>query len=161
MKPKEVAVSITMNDVRARLDPDEVDYLEARKLGPEAIPFLMELVQGEDLGLASKAACLASMIASDQSRAVLEAAAKSKEIVVRVAAAAGIRHLSEVDAEKVANLLINDSDAGVRKVVLKSVADFKSPNIVTMVRKLAEKDPEPFVRDLAASTAKKMKIKTK
>lgn len=54
-------MSITMNDVRALLDPDEVDYSEAQKLGPEAIPFLMELVQGGDLGLASKAAYLQRM----------------------------------------------------------------------------------------------------
>lgn len=77
-------MSVTMNDVRARLDPDEVDYLEARKLGPEAAPFLMQLVQGGNLALASKAAYLASMISGDQSMSVLEAAATSKETVVRV-----------------------------------------------------------------------------
>ena len=63
---------ITMKDVRAWLDADEVDYENAKKLGSAAIPFLMELVQGGDLGLASKATYLASMIKSEQSAAVLE-----------------------------------------------------------------------------------------
>ena len=150
---------ITMKDVRARLDPDEVDYLEARKLGPRAIPFLLELVQGGDLGLASKAAYLASTILSARSTAVLETAAASKEAVVRVAAASGLRNLSEKDAEKVMDLMKNDPDAGVRKVLVKSVSALKSARLAAKVREMAEQDPEPFVRDLAASSVKKMKKK--
>jgi len=147
-----------MKDVRAQLDPDEVDYSEARKLGPEAIPFLMELVQGRDLGLASKAAYLASMISSDRSTAVLESAAVSKEAVVRVAAASGVRNLPEVDAEKVMELLRNDHDAGVRSVLVKSVSKFKSPRMAAKIQEIAEKDPEQFVRDLAVTTVRKMKM---
>jgi len=55
------------------------------------------------------------MILSNRSRVVLEAAAVSKETVVRVATASGIRNLSEVDAGKVMELMTNDPDAGVRK----------------------------------------------
>jgi HEAT repeat protein len=161
MKHKEVTMSITLSDVRARLDPDEVDYSKARRLGPDALPFLMELVKGGDLNLASKAAYLASMISSDQSMAVLEAAAASKETVVRVAAASGIRNLLEADAEKILKLMKNDPDSGVRKVVLKSVPNFRSPQLVAKVQEMAEKDPEPFVRDLAASTLKKLRRKRK
>ncbi len=148
---------ITMQSVRARLDPDEPDYAEARNLGPEAVPLLLELVQGEDAGLASKAAYLASMIVSDRSRAVLEAAATSKLAVVRVAAASGIRNLPEADAERVMELMRTDPDVGVRKVILKSVARFTSPQIAAKVQAMAERDPEPFVRDLAASTVKLMR----
>ena len=83
---------ITMEDVRAWLDADEIDYANAKELGPEAIPFLMELVQGGDLGLASKATYLASLIKTEQSAAVLEVAAARNEPVLRVAAASGIRN---------------------------------------------------------------------
>ncbi len=154
-------MAITMKDVRARLDPDEVDYSKARKLGPEAIPFLMELVQGGNLGLASKAAYLASMILSPRSLAVLKKAAESKEAVVRVAAASAIRNLSEANAAKVMEMIGNDPDPGVRKVALKSASRFKSPRLAAKVQKMAEKDPEPFIRDLAAGTVKEMKIKKK
>jgi HEAT repeat protein len=145
-----------MENVRAVLTPDEVNYSEAQKLGPEAIPFLKELVGGGDLNLASKAAYLASLIASDQAVEVLEAAATSQEPVVRVAAASGIRNLPEVHAERVMERLQDDPDAGVRKVTLKSVSEFRSPQLVAKVQRIAEADPEPFVRDLAVSTVERM-----
>jgi HEAT repeat protein len=168
-------MSITMNDVRAQLDPDEVDYSYAQKLGTDALPFLMDLVKGGDLALASKAALvkggdlalaskaayLASLIASDQSTAVLTEAATSQEVVVRIAAASGIRNLPEVEAEKVMKLVSNDPDLGVRKVVLKSVAEFKSPRMAAKLQEMAENDPEPFVRELATSALKAMQEKLK
>ncbi|HLB70695.1 MAG: HEAT repeat domain-containing protein [Candidatus Methanoperedens sp.] len=149
-------MSINMKDVRAQLDPDEPDYAEAAKLGPDAIPFLKELVNGKDTMLASKAAYLASLIKSDRSVSVLEAAAGSREPVVRIAAASGIRNLSEQDASRVSDLLIEDQDTGVRKVTLKSISNFRSPGLVAKVKKLADKDPEPFIRDLASSTVRRM-----
>jgi len=152
-------MAITLMDVRARLEPDEVDYLSARKLGPQAIPFLMELVQGGDLALASKAAYLASMILSPRSAAVLEKAAASQEAVVRVAAASAIRNLSAADAEKVMDLMKNDPDAGVRKVVLKSVSLLKSRRLSMKAKNMAQEDPEPFIRDLARGPAKGTKKK--
>ncbi len=150
-------MSITMKNVRTWLDADEVDYAKAKRLGSAAIPFLLELVQGGDMGLASKATYLASMIESDQSAAVLETAATSRESILRVAAASGIRNLPEVQAEKVLDLLRNDPDAGIRKVMLKSVDRFKSPQLAAKLQQIAETDPEPFIRELAASTSKKMK----
>ena len=152
---------ITMQDVRKWLDADEVDYTKAKRLGSAAIPFLMELVQGGDLGLASKATYLASLIKSEQSAALLETAAARNEPVLRVAAASGIRNLPEAQAEKVLDLLINDPDAGIRKVMLKSVDRFRSPQVATKLQRVAETDPEPFIRELASSIVKKMKRKRK
>lgn len=150
-------MSVTMKDVRAYLDPDEPDYAEAAKMGPDAISYLKELVNGPDIMLASKAAYLASLIKSDKSVSVLEAAAGNREPVVRVAAASGLRNLSEQDAGKVSDLLIEDRDTGVRKITLKSISGFRSPKMIAKVQKLAEKDPESFIRDMAFSAVSKMK----
>ena len=49
-------MSVTMEDVRAALDPDEVDYPEASRLGPGALPHLMTLVQEAEPGLEGVAA---------------------------------------------------------------------------------------------------------
>ena len=146
---------VSMQDVRAALDPDEVDYDKAKRLGAPAVPFLMELVQGADLALASKATYLASLIKSDQSVAVLEAAAARDEPVLKVAAASGIRNLSITHANRVLDLLKSEPDVGVRKVAVQSAATFKSPTIVAKLRQIAQTDPEPFLRDLAASNVKK------
>ena len=140
---------VTMKDVRAWLDADEVDYANAKKLGPAAIPFLMELVQGGDLGLASKATYLASLIKSDQSASVLETAAVRNEPVVRVAAASGIRNLAEDQAERVLDLLRSDPDAGIRKAAVKSAERFRSLQVAAKLQQMAEANPESFVRELA------------
>jgi hypothetical protein len=148
-----------MTDVRARLDAEEVDYENAKKLGTAAIPFLMELVQGQDLGLASKATYLASLINTEQSTTVLEMAVARNEPVLRVAAASGIRNLPEVQAERLLDLLSKDPDAGIRKVVLKSAQQFRSLEVQEKLQTMAETDPEPFVCELAGSIVKEMKSK--
>lgn len=151
-------MAITMMDVRFWLDPDEVDYTSAkRKLGSAAIPYLMELVRGADLGLASKATYLVSMIKSDQTPEVMKAAAKSSEPLLRVAAASGIRNLPSVQAVMMVDELIDDQDVGVRNVLVKSAARFRSRQMVARMQKMAEMDPEPFVRELAESTVRSMK----
>ena len=154
-------MSITMQAVRAWLDADEVDYANAKKLGSAAIPFLMELVQGGDLGLASKATYLASLIKSKQSADVLEAAAARDEPVVRVAAASCIRNLSQTQAEHMLDRMIDDPDVGIRKVALTSAVNLTSPKVAAKLQQMAETDPEPFVRELAASTVKTMKKRSK
>jgi HEAT repeat protein len=146
-----------MEDVRAALDPEEPDYAEAQKLGPEAAPHLKELVQGPDLGLASKAAYLASLIESEGSLEVLTIAATSAEPVLRVAAASAIRNLPERDAERVMDLVMEDKDAGVRKVTLRSAAQLRSPRLAAKIRKLAEHDPESSIRALATEIEEEMK----
>jgi len=152
---------ITMKDVRTWLDAEEVDYNKAKTLGAAALPFLMELVQGGDLGLASKATYLTSLIKSPKSAAVLAKAAARSEPVVRVAAASAIRNLSEVQAGKLLDLLKDDPDAGIRKVMLKSAERLRSPKVAAKVQRMAKADPEPFVRELAASTVASMTRKRK
>lgn len=148
---------ITMEDVLAVLTQDEVDYARAQQLGPEAVPFLDQLVRGEDLNLASKAAYLASLIESDRSAEVLAAAAARPETVVRVAAASGVRNLKEPEAERLIDRLQHDADPGVRKVLVNSAAAFRSPRVAERVRRIAEEDPEPFVRESAARSVERMR----
>lgn len=148
---------VTMKDVLAVLEPDEVDYGKAKKLGPEALPFLLELVKGGDPGLASKATYLASLIGTDHAMGVLEAAAASHEPVLRVAAASGIRNLPEVQAEKVLDLLRKDPDVGVRKVLLKSAGRLRSAEVEVKLQQMAETDPEPLLREMAAGAVNEMK----
>ena len=144
-------MAITMKDVRAWLDPDEPNYAGAKSLGPAALPFLLELVRGGDLGLGSKATYLASLIASDKSVEVIEAAAGTNEPILRVAAASGLHNLKPAHAERVLNTLKADSDPGVRKVMVKSASQVSTPGIAAVLRQIARSDPEPFVRTTTAA----------
>jgi len=155
-------MAITMKDVRAWLDADEPDYAGAKQaLGTAAVPFLLQLVQGGDLALASKATYLASMIQSAQSPAVVHAAAQSREAILRVAAASCIRNLPLVQAEKVLDSLKGDPDAGVRKVAVKSATRFTSARVAAKLELMAQSDPEPFVREQAISTVKEIRAKVR
>lgn len=145
-------MQVTMQDICAWLDAEEVDYVRASQLGPDALPLLRELIQGADPALASKSTYLVSLIRSEESVAALETAATSQELVVRVAAAAALRNLPEVQAERVLDRLSDDSDAGVRKVLLKSASKFRSPEIEAKLQRMAETAPESFIRELATST---------
>jgi HEAT repeat protein len=139
-----------MEEIRGWLDPDEVDYGRAARLGPDALPLLHELAQGSDVMLASKAAYLASLIGGEGSMAVLTAAARHSEPAVRVAAASGLRNLEESALERLAEPLLDDEDVGVRKVALHSVAGFESAPLRERVQRMAQEDPEPAIRELAA-----------
>jgi HEAT repeat protein len=152
-----IGMPLTIETVRAELAPDEPDYSKAAELGQDAIPYLKQILDGSDTMLASKATYLASLIRSEESLALLEAAAKNREPIIRIAAASGLHNLSEHDVTRVSNLLIEDKDVGVRKVTLKSISNFRSSTLIEKVQKLAERDPEPFLRDLAANTLAAMK----
>ena len=151
-------MAITMMDVRSWLDPEEPDYAGAKKkLGAAAMPYLMELVQGADLALASKATYLASMIKSEQTPQVIQIAAESNEPLLRVAAASGMRNLPSRQAAKVLESLKDDQDVGVRKVMLKSAGHFRSREIAAKLKLMSKSDPEESIRDLAATTAAEMR----
>ena len=143
-------MAITMQDVRVWLDPDEPNYAgAARSLGPAALPLLLELVRGGDLGLASKATSLASRIQSDKSVEVLAAAAATTEPILRVAAAGALHYLKPAHAERLLTALKTDPDPGVRKVMVKSAAQVKSPRAAALLKQMSAADPEPFVREKA------------
>ncbi|CUU54898.1 HEAT repeat-containing protein [Parafrankia irregularis] len=145
-------MAVTMNDVRARLDPEEVDYTSAARLGAEALPLLAELVRGNDTMLASKAAYLASLIPGEERLPVLGAAAASPHPRVRVAAATGLRNLDEADADALAQRLLRDEDVGVRKQSVRAAAVFSSPVLTERIRQIAQDDPEIALRHIAAAS---------
>jgi hypothetical protein len=113
-------MSVTMEDVRAALAPEEPNYSAAAKLGPEALPHLARLAAEAEPGLAAKATYLASLIDSPRSAEVLRIAAQSPQVTVRVAAAAALRNLPGDRGGELVTLLAQDGDGGVRKLALRS-----------------------------------------
>lgn len=107
-------MSVSMEDVRKVLDPDEPDYAAAAQLGEDALPHLEELVRGNDPMLASKATYAASLISGGAD--AVATAADSEDPIVRVAAAAAARNLTPERAEPLLRRLSDDEDAGIRKV---------------------------------------------
>ena len=148
---------VTMKDVRAFLDSEEVDYNSAKKLGPAALPFLQELAEGGNLALATKAVYLASLIKGTAARAIVERAAQSPEVLLRVTAASGIKNMSERQSGKIFYALIDDEDPGIRKVAMNSAAHFTTQKALKKLSKLASSDKESFLRELATRQVARMK----
>jgi len=140
---------ITMQQVLGRLDTDEPDYAALATLGPEAVPHLKVLVRSDDPGVAAKAAYLASLIETDESLEVVEAASASPHETVRVAAAAGLRNLAPAQAGPTVERLLDNEDAGVRKQALQAVTALGMSDLEPKVKKMAAEDPEEGLRQLA------------
>jgi HEAT repeat protein len=147
-----------MEQVINQLDREEPDYLQAARLGEEALPHLIALIQGSDLGLAVKAASLAGIINADQSPTALKMAAGHAQPVVRVAAAAAAFHLAPAAASEVLIKLLDDSDVGVRKLALKSVPEDATPLLRAKIQELTTSDPENFVRTLSSEVFSRLKF---
>ncbi|MDR7161734.1 hypothetical protein [Arthrobacter sp. BE255] len=111
-------MSVSMQEVRRLLDPEEPNYDASAALGPEALPHLAQLIRGDDVMLASKATYAASLIQGGAG--AVESAAESGNPIIRVAAAAAARNLPTQESQQVLARLSDDQDAGIRKVARKS-----------------------------------------
>lgn len=140
---------VTMKQVVDALLPEEPDYqAAAASLGPEVLPLLRQLVEGDNLELATKAASLAGHFEGGQAIAVLHVAAASALPSVRVAAAAAARNLPSEQASRVLTALVADSDAGVRKVAMSAVPPDASDELRAALMKAA-----PHTADVQAASA--------
>ncbi len=143
-------MAITIEEVRSALEPEEPDYTKAAKnLGPEALTHLERLIAGDHPMLASKAAYLAGLIGTERSVEILERAARSSDVRIRIAAAAAARNLPPESASDVLLTLIDDSDIGVQKVALKSVPSNPSVELKSRIEGLSAGRSESPIRRLS------------
>lgn len=139
---------VTMEQVINQLDREEPNYAQASQLGEEAIPHLIILIQGEDVGLATKAASLAGIINTDQSATALEVAVRHPNPLIRIAAAASAQNLTTIPSSLALELL-DDSDVGVRKWTLKSLKIRHPAGVRERVEEIIRSDLDAGIRDRA------------
>ena len=149
-------MSVDREEIVPALLPDEINYpAAARFLGDEAELILTELVQGDDVVPASRAATLAKHLSSRSARPVLESAAVHQDPVVRVAAAAALQEQAEI-ANDLAGSLLRDPDAGVRKWALRSLQALKLPGWRQRVDEMATHEEVPAIKKLAREAARQL-----
>lgn len=108
-------------ELLAFLRQDELDYPEgALKFGEAALPFLSELVASSDENLAMKAAYLVGYIEGDAADQILEKAANTGSVPIRVAAAFGAKNRKSSTAESILTRALGDSNPSVVKFALLS-----------------------------------------
>jgi hypothetical protein len=109
-------VPLTLDDILNFIDREEPEYGAAAAVGDAALPFLADLVTGDDQARATKSASLAGVIGTPGAAQVLNRAAQHANAGVRVAAAAGGRPMAPELVAEMLGRLAEDPDVGVRRV---------------------------------------------
>jgi HEAT repeat protein len=144
---------LTRDDVVFALNTGDEPSQILDRLGPGVLPFLPTLIADVgNPGLAVRAAYLAGFIEVPAALQALAAASRSPLEVVRVAVASAFARLSVAGQRGLADALLRDESAHVRRVALDGlVAGSATARPVTsLLRRLAEKDPDVQVRESAA-----------
>lgn len=139
---------------RIRRDLDRDDGLDydglAQRFGPWAVEALSTVVCADRPRLAAGAITLAARIEGGAGFPVVAQGSASGHEVVRVAAAASARRLPRDLATPIVARLLGDRDVGVRGHAVRSAVRIGVPELVERVRAIAERDPSPGLRELAA-----------
>jgi hypothetical protein len=112
---------VSYAQLKAMLDVDEPDYAALAEVAAGAMSHLRKLAASPDVAVASKAVSLAGFIDDADSVAVVKVAAKSRQPVVRVAAAHAASLMSgSPEMASVVNKLLDDRDIGVVKAATRA-----------------------------------------
>ena len=158
-------MAVEMEQVKAVLDAEEPDYPGAVKsLGADALPHLERIITGDHTGLAAKAAYLAGLIGTDKCLPAMNKAAASGQAVVRLAAAAAAQYMPDEYRDSLVLQLVDDADAGVQKVAMRSAPAMAVMSDALKSRVMAlgkTADKAPAVKPSVKKAAKKVAAKRK
>jgi HEAT repeat protein len=119
---------VSYAQLKALLDVDEPDYAKLATRVAGAMHHLRKLAASDDPSVASKAVSLAGIIADADSIAVVADAARSRNALVRVAAAHAASLLPDSpQAARVVSKLLGDDDIGVAKIAVRAAARQSDP----------------------------------
>jgi len=139
-------MAVTREQVLNYLGREEPPYRAAAGLGTGALPHLLAIAKGPDLGLAAKAVSLAGHIAGGAD--VVKVGIRHKNMAVRVSAAAAIQHLDRVPAD-LARRALSDPAPQVRKWGLRSAAARPAASLKPDLERIAKEDPDEMLRSNA------------
>lgn len=148
-----------LDELLAFLRQDELDYpAAALKFGEDALPFLKDLVGGSDENLAMKAAYLVGYIQGEAADQILEEAAATGSVTLRVAAAFGAQKRGSAAAEKILKRSLEDSSPSVVKFALQSVQASKlGAALKSRIDSISKNFLDDDVKAVAGDMIKKMK----
>ena len=153
-------MALTRAEILEWLAGVEPDYVAASTVaGVDDLPLLATMVTEPNVSVAARAASLVAQIsqdpaASDAAVAALAAAALHPEPLVRAAAAAGVSGLAEIDAAvDLLKQLLEDTDAGVRRMALRKLSTPLPPALVGFVHTASEPPHDGADPLTAAATA--------
>lgn len=147
------------DELLAFLRQDELDYpAAALKFGAAALPFLKELIASSDENLAMKAAYLVGYIEGDAADQILEEAAATGSVPIRVAAAFGAQKRNSAAAEAILKRSLEDSSPSVVKFALQSAKASKLGSALkTKIDHISKNFLDDNIKLAASDVLKKLK----
>ena len=116
-------MAVSYAELKAKLDVDEPDYAALAVIAAGAMQHLRKLAASDDVSVASKAVSLAGIIGDTGSVAVITDAARSREAIVRVAAAHAASLLpASAQAARIVTRLLDDRDIGIVKIAARAAS---------------------------------------
>ena len=151
-------MAVTRERVLQLLDSEEPDYRAAAiEAAGDSWDVLEAMVQEADVSIAARAASLVATLAqnpalSSQAVPAIGKAAAHADANVRAVAAFAATRVGPSGDDIVTDLL-EDADAGVRRLAFRGLAPPLAPPIAVAVQTLAAGDPDPGVQSAAVSLA--------
>lgn len=144
-------MAMTLAQLREQLSSIEIDAATYDGIGPSDVPVLDQLVSDPETWIAGRAIFALSQVRTPTALAILARAAADPRPEIRVAVAASTRNLAPEDANGLLLRGLSDTELGVRKFAIRSVAPAHSPAVQTRLRELETADPAPAIRAAATS----------
>ena len=146
---------ISYAELKAKLDVDEPNYPALAEMAAGAMQHLRKLAASADVSLASKAVSLAGIIGGTDSIGIVGSASKSRDILVRVAAAHASTLLPDSpQAARLVSKLLDDKDVGVIKLATRAAARLSDRGVAAKAQR-AGKRMEAMVRATAAQKSRR------
>lgn len=150
---------ITLDQLRRQLSDIEPTEATFSGIGPSEIPLLTQLLKDPEHWMTARAVFALSRIADDGAVAQIRKALAHPRPEVRVAIAESASYLTPKDSDVVLEALLNDKDAGVRKVAIRSISVENSPSIQARLKTIETEDPVFLMRDVARAKRRALENK--
>jgi HEAT repeat protein len=149
---------VSYAQLKALLDVDEPDYAALAERAEGAMQHLRKLAASADVSLASKAVSLAGIIGDADCIGIISGASKSRDVLVRVAAAHAASLLPDSpQAARLVSRLLDDKDVGVVKLATKAATRMSDPGVAAKAAR-ARTRMDTAVRAMVAQGAKRERI---
>ena len=151
-------MTMTLEQIRNQLSAIEPNDSTYFGIGPSEIPLLEQLLQDEEVWMASRAVFALSRISDTKAVTILSQTATDPRKEVRVAVAASVRNLKPQDANSILLKLLNDKELGVRKFAIKSVSEANDEAVHAKLQEIQARDPSPPIRDIAKGRMRELNL---
>jgi len=148
---------MTLDELRARLSDIEPTERTFADITPDDVPQLRKLLDDNEAWLAARAVYALGRINTPDAQTVVMEAARSPRPEVRVAVAMNAPRLEPGHSDQVLDILLDDSDLGVRKYAIQAFSQRTDPRLKAKLESIVGSDPNDTLRRIARERLRELR----